>query len=158
VLQTGWAASVPYLFGFAGSLAGGWACDRLAAAGLTPLASRKLPIVVGLAAGAACTGLAIVAPGSMTALAAVSAALMFANVATASIWALAVVAAPARWTASVGGFQNFGGLVGGAVAPIVTGLTVEATHGFAAALAITMAAGTVGALVYLLGVRRPILG
>jgi hypothetical protein len=94
----------------------------------------------------------------MTALAAVSAALMFANVATASIWALAVVAAPARWTASVGGFQNFGGLVGGAVAPIVTGLTVEATHGFAAALAITKAAGTVGALVYLLGVRRPILG
>jgi MFS family permease len=156
VLQTGWAASVPYLFGFAGSLAGGWACDRLAAAGLAPLASRKLPIVVGLAAGAACTGLAVAAPDGGLALAAVSAALFFANVATAAIWALAVVAAPARWTASVGAFQNVGGLVGGAVAPIVTGLTLEATHGYGLAFAITMAAGGAGALVYLLGVRRPI--
>src|ERR1700722_15192925 len=41
--QVGWAASIPYLFGFAGSLAGGWACDRLAVAGLSQLASRKAP-------------------------------------------------------------------------------------------------------------------
>lgn len=157
VLQTGWAAAAPYLFGFLGSLAGGWACDRLAAAGLSGLASRKLPIVVGLAAGAACTGLAVAAPNGALALAAVSAALFGANIATAAIWALAVVAAPRRWTASVGAFQNVGGLVGGALAPIVTGLTLEATHAFAAAFAIAGAAGAAGALVYWLGVRRPIV-
>jgi len=156
VPATGWAASVPYLFGFAGSLAGGWACDRLAAAGLAPLASRKAPIVAGLAGGAACTGLAILAPNGALALAAICGALMCANVATAAIWALAVVAAPRRWTASVGAVQNFGGLIGGAVAPVVTGLTLEATHSFVAALAITAAAGLGGALVYLAGVRRPI--
>ena len=158
--QIGWAAAVPYLFGFAGSLVGGWACDRLAAAGLSALASRKAPIVAGLVAGAACTGLALVAPGGASgagwALAAICGALFAANVATASIWALAVAVAPARFTGSVGAVQNFGGLVGGALAPIVTGLTVEATGGFAAALAITAAAGLGGAAIYLFGVRAPL--
>jgi len=158
VLATAWAASVPYLFGFAGSLAGGWACDRLAAAGLSALASRKAPIVAGLVGGGVCTGLAILAPSGALALAAICGALFCANIATAAIWALAVIAAPRRWTASVGAVQNFGGLVGGAVAPLVTGLTLEATHSFVAALAITAVAGLGGALVYLVGVRRPIGG
>ena len=135
--QVGWAAAIPYLFGFAGSLAGGWACDRLAAAGLSALASRKAPIVAGLLGGAACTGLALAAPTGAWALAAICGALFCANVATAAIWALAVAAAPARFVSSVGAVQNFGGLIGGALAPIVTGFTVEVTHGFAAALAIT---------------------
>jgi MFS family permease len=158
--QVGWAAAVPYLFGFAGSLFGGWACDRLAAAGLSPLASRKAPIVAGLMAGAACTALALAAPGGASgggwALAAICGALFAANIATASIWALAVAAAPIRFTGTVGAVQNFGGLVGGALAPIVTGLTVEATGGFAAAMAITALAGLGGAAIYLIGVRSPL--
>jgi MFS family permease len=157
-LATGWAASLPYLFGFAGSLAGGWACDRLAAAGVSALASRKAPIVAGLVGGAVCTGLAILASSGALALAAICGALFCANIATASIWALAVIAAPRRWTASVGAVQNFGGLIGGALAPLVTGVTLEATHSFVAALAITAAAGLGGALVYLIGVRKPIVG
>ncbi len=156
VPQAGWAASVPYLFGFMGSLAGGWACDRLAAAGLSPLASRKAPIVAGLTAGAAATALALAAPTSAWALAAICAALFGANIATAAIWALAVAAAPARLVGSVGAVQNFGGLVGGALAPIVTGITVEATHGFATALAVTALAGLGGASIYLLGVSAPL--
>jgi MFS family permease len=154
--QVGWAAALPYVFGFAGSLVGGWACDRLAGAGLSALASRKAPIVAGLAAGAACTGLALAAPSGALALAAICGALFAANVATAAIWALAVTAAPARFVSSVGAVQNFGGLTGGALAPIVTGLTVEATHGFATALAITAFAGLSGAAIYLLGVRAPL--
>jgi MFS family permease len=137
------------------------------AAGLPQLIAARMclglgeaPIVVGLTAGAACTGLALAAPagaaGGALALAAICGALFSANVATAAIWALAVAAAPARFTATVGAVQNFGGLVGGALAPIVTGLTVERAHGFAPALAITAAAGLAGAMIYLLGVRAPI--
>jgi len=154
--QVGWAASVPYLFGFAGSLAGGWLCDRLAKAGLSQLASRKAPIVAGLVGGAACTGLALAAPTGAWALAAVCGALFCANIATAAIWALAIAAAPARYVGTVGAVQNFGGFAGGALAPIVTGLTVEATRGFAAALAVTALAGLAGAAVYLFGVRAPL--
>jgi MFS family permease len=154
--QAGWGAAVPYLFGFAGSLAGGWSCDRLGAAGFSPLASRKAPIVAGLAAGGVCTALALAAPTGAWALAAICGALFCANVATAAIWALAVAAAPARFVSTVGAVQNFGGLVGGAAAPIATGLIVEATGSFAAALAVTAAAGLGGAAIYLLGVRGPI--
>jgi MFS family permease len=155
--QTGWAASVPYLFGFAGSLAGGWFCDRLAARGLSPIASRKVPIVAGLAIGAAFTGLTIAAPTSLAAVAAIAVALFCANAAGASIWALAVVAAPRGAVARVGAVQNVGGLLGGALAPIVTGISVEATHSFVAALATTAVAALGGAAVYLAAVRRPLL-
>ena len=156
VPQTGWAASIPYLFGVIGSLVGGFACDRLAAAGLAPIASRKLPIVAGLAAGAAFTGLAILAPTSTSAIAAISAALFFSNLAGAAIWAMAITVAPPGGVASVGAVQNFGGFMGGALAPIVTGISVEATHSFTAALATTAVAALGGALAYLIGVKRPI--
>ena len=156
VPQTGWAASIPYVFGVIGSLAGGLACDRLAAAGFSPIASRKLPIVAGLAVGAAFTGLTILAPTSASAIAAISAALFFSNLAGAAIWAMAITAAPPGGVASVGAFQNFGGFLGGALAPIVTGFSVEATHSFAAALATTALAALGGAVIYLVGVRRPI--
>jgi MFS family permease len=158
VPQTGWAASIPYLFGVVGSLAGGLACDRLAAAGLSPILSRKLPIVSGLTVGAAFTGLAILAPSSAGAIAAISAALFCSNLAGAAIWAMAITAAPPGGTASVGAVQNFGGFLGGALAPIVTGFSVEATHSFAAALATTALAALGGAVVYLVGVRKPIAG
>ena len=156
VPQTGWMASIPYGFGVIGSLAGGLICDRLAATGLSPVLSRKLPIVAGLGVGAAFTGLTILAPNSAGAIAAISAALFFSNLAGAAIWAMAITAAPPGGVASVGAVQNFGGFLGGALAPIVTGFSVEATHSFAAALATTAAAALGGALVYLVGVRKPI--
>ena len=156
VPQTARAASIPNLFGDTGSLAGGFACDRHAAAGLSPIASRKLPIVAGLAVGFAFTGLTILAPTSAGAIAAIAAALFFSNLAGAAIWAMAITVAPPGGTASVGAVQNFGGFLGGAIAPIATGLSVEATHSFAAALATTAAAALGGALVYLIGVRKPI--
>lgn len=158
VPKTGWLSAVPFLFGFLGSLAGGWACDRLARAGLSPILSRKVPIIAGLVAGGGFTGLAILAPGDAAALAAISAALFFANVAGAAVWALAIAVAPPNATASVGAIQNFGGLVGGALAPVATGLMVEATGSFTAALATTAAAAFGGALIYLLAVRKPIGG
>ncbi|HTX48339.1 MAG TPA: MFS transporter [Caulobacteraceae bacterium] len=154
--RTGWVAAAPYLCGFVGSLAGGWLCDRLQRAGLAPIASRKAPIVAGLAAGGAFTALAILARTDVSAVVAIAAALFFANLAGAAIWALAVSAAPPGAVASVGAIQNFGGLMGGALAPIVTGLLVEATHSFVPALATTALAAFGGATVYLVGVRRPI--
>lgn len=156
VPKTGWAAAIPYLFGFVGSLAGGALCDRLAARGFSPILSRKAPIVGGLVLAAGATGLAIVAPTDLSALSAISAALFFANVAGASIWALAVVAAPEGGVATVGSVQNFGGLMGGALAPIVTGLVVERTAGFGPAMAAAALAALGGAAVYLFGVRQPI--
>ena len=53
----------------------------------------------------------------------------------------------------MGGAQNFGGLVGGAIAPMVTGWFVLVTGSFVAALATTAATSRpLGALIHL--VRR----
>ena len=156
VPKTGWLAAIPFAFGVLGSLTGGWLCDRLARAGLSPVLSRKLPIVAGMLAGAAFTGLAIGAASDVWAVSAVSAAIFASNLAGAAIWALASTAAPADAVGAVGGAQNFGGLVGGAIAPIVTGYLVQASGGFVAALATTAAVASGGALVYLFAVRRPI--
>jgi cyanate permease len=51
--------------------------------------------------------------------------------------------APANCTASLGGMQNFGGYVGGALAPTVTGFVAQASGTFTPALL----AGAVIALV-----------
>ena len=154
--KTGWLAAIPFAFGVVGSLTGGWLCDRLARGGLSPIASRKVGIVGGMLAGAAFTALAIGAASDAWAVAAVSAAIFFSNLAGASIWTLVSTAAPADAVGRVGGAQNFGGLVGGALAPMVTGALVQATHSFVAALASTAGVATLGALIYLFGVGRPI--
>jgi cyanate permease len=68
-------------------------------------------------------------------------------------WALASVAAPANCTASLGAIQNFGGYLGGALAPTVTGFIVQATGSFTPALLVSAAIGLVSALMYLVVIR-----
>jgi cyanate permease len=69
-------------------------------------------------------------------------------------WSLAGVAAPANCTASVGSMMNFGGYIGGALAPTVTGYIVQATGSFEYALLVGAAMALLGALSYALIVRH----
>src|SRR6201998_3448155 len=73
-------------------------------------------------------------PSNVAAVAAISAAVFFAGGASGMSWALASVAAPTSCTASLGSIQNFGGYLGGALAPIVTGYIVQETGTFDPAL------------------------
>ena len=63
--------------------------------------------------------------------------------------------APANRVASLGSIQNFGGFLGGALAPIITGFIAQ-TWSFVPALLTGAAIALVGALSYLLLVRKPI--
>jgi sugar phosphate permease len=154
--HTGWLAAVPYVFGIVGSLFGGWAADRLMLAGLSPISSRKVPLILGMVGATACTVFAALTPSDAAAVAAIAAALFAGNLASATIWALAVVAAPSKGVASLGSMQNFGGFLGGALAPMVTGFIVQATHSFVPALLVSAVSSILSALVYLLVVRDPI--
>jgi cyanate permease len=78
------------------------------------------------------------------------------NMSGATIWALAVVAAPAKGVGSLGGMQNFGGFLGGAMAPMVTGFIVEVSHSFVPALILAAVVGVGSALIYLVVVQRPV--
>ena len=67
------------------------------------------------------------------------------------------VAAPGHVTASLGAMQNFGGYVGGALAPTLTGLTVEHTGSFRAAFILGAVIASVAAIVHLALVRGPVV-
>ena len=66
------------------------------------------------------------------------------------------VAAPGQFTASLGSIQNFGGYLGGALAPAVTGFIVARTGSFSQALLLSAAISLAGAAAYLLLVNRTI--
>jgi sugar phosphate permease len=154
--HAGWIAAIPHLFGVVGSLFGGWLADRLMRAGLSPINSRKLPLIFGMFGSAACTIFAARTPSNTAAVAAISAAVFTGNLAGATIWALAVVAAPSKGVASLGSMQNFGGFLGGALAPMLTGFIVQEEHSFVPALILSAVVSILSAIVYLVVVRDPI--
>jgi cyanate permease len=63
---------------------------------------------------------------------------------------------PTNCTASIGAVQNFGGYLGGALAPTVTGLIVQNTGSFVPALVVGALIGVVSAGCYLFIVDQPI--
>jgi cyanate permease len=77
-------------------------------------------------------------------------------IASSAAWAMASVAAPANTTASLGAMQNFGGYLGGALAPMVTGFSVQATGSFVPALMTAAGIGVVCAIGCFAIIRHPI--
>ena len=63
---------------------------------------------------------------------------------------------PPNLTASVGAMQNFGGYLGGALAPTVTGLIVQRTGSFVGALAVGAVIGLISAWSYMFVVHHGI--
>jgi sugar phosphate permease len=151
--KTGIIAAIPFAFGVVGSIGGGWIADWLMRLGFSPVNSRKIPVITGLLGMVVFTVVAAETPSDFIAVAAISAALMFGASASGMSWALSSVAAPANCTASLGAIQNFGGYLGGALAPTVTGFIVQATGSFEPALLVSAAIGLVSALAYLVVIR-----
>lgn len=151
--KTGFIAAVPFAFGVVGSVGGGWIADRLMRAGFSPVNSRKLPVIVGLLGMSVFTFVAAEAASDTVAVTCISAALMFGACASGMSWALSSVVAPTNCTASLGSIQNFGGYLGGALAPTITGFIVQGTGSFVPALLVSAAIGLVSALIYLLLIR-----
>ena len=119
LVKTGWVASIPYAFGVVGSVGGGWVADRLMARGLWPkINSRKVPVIVGLVGMGIFTYVAAVVASDTAAVACIAGAVFCAGCSSGMSWALASVVAPESCTASLGQpYMNFGGYLGGALAP-----------------------------------------
>ncbi len=156
VRSAGFASTVPFVAGVIGALWGGWLTDWLVRRGLSPVDSRRYPLTVSLLGMAACTVAAALVPSNVLALAFISLAMFLGYVASSAAWAMASVAAPANTTASLGAMQNFGGYIGGALAPMVTGFIAQASGSFVPALMTAAAIGVVCALAYVVIVRRPV--
>jgi cyanate permease len=68
---------------------------------------------------------------------------------------MASVATSTALTASVGSIQNFGGYLGGALAPASTGFIVQATGSFKSALYVGVGITIFSALAHFVLVRQP---
>jgi MFS family permease len=152
----GWVMTIPYLAGTVGQLSSGVIADKLLARGFAPIASRKWPICIGLFFAAAFTVPAAYTPSLTLAILYISLAMYFINLASGGSWALVSVAAPRRLVASLGSIQNFGGYLGGSLAPIITGVIVDTTGSFVDALLISAGVAIAGALSHIFLVRAPI--
>lgn len=154
--KTGWIGSIPFAFGVVGGVLGGRLVDMLVRRGVDPIRSRKIPMASALVATAAFTVLAAVTPSDTLAIACISASLFLVYLCSSSAWAMASVAAPANCTASLGAMQNFGGYIGGALAPMMTGFIVGETGHFSIAFITGAAIALVAAIGYWTLIQEPI--
>jgi sugar phosphate permease len=156
VSRTGIVASIPFAFGVVGGVLGGYLADVLVKRGVSPMVSRRYPCGFALLGTAACTVAAAYVESNALAVFFISCSLFLVYVTSTCAWALSSVAAPTNCTASIGSMQNFGGYLGGALAPTVTGLIVQSTGSFKLALVVGAVIGTCSAIAYLFVVDKPI--
>ncbi len=148
VARTGLLAAIPQFAGFVGGCLGGFISDALAHRDIEAVLARKIPTVAGLAlAGVLTAGAPFVADtGGM--LAVLSLAMFCAYGAGSCSWALGASLTPPAMVATLESVQNIGGSIGGALAPLVTGLVVQHTGGFTPAFLIAGAAALLSAASY----------
>lgn len=151
----GLAAAVPFLCGFAGALIAGWASDRITRNAASPITGRRNAVVVATLGMVLFTIPAALVESNVVAVACISIVIFLANASSACAWSLATVAAPRSRIASLGAIQNFGGFLGGALAPVLTGYIAQAWS-FVPALLTGAGFAFVGAMSYLCLVARPI--
>ncbi len=154
--STGLLAAIPFLFGAAGMLLNGYVVDKLVRRGLDAVKVRKVSIVTGMLLSAAFTAFVTRATDTTSAVTMIGMALFCIHFAGTSCWGLIHANVTARMTASVGSIQNFASFVFASFAPIITGWVLDTTKSFSLALMICAGVTVVGALAYLLLVRKPI--
>jgi MFS family permease len=150
--KTGFVASVPFLFGLVGSIGGGFLADRLTTRGMTTIASRKLLTVIGMLVMACATLVAAETASNVIAVASISVAVFFGFSASGTSWSLANACAPPSYAASLGAIMDFGGFIGGALAPMITGFVVQATGSFTPALLVAGVVALCSAGAYVVGI------
>jgi sugar phosphate permease len=155
VKSTGFAAAIPFFCGFVGCLVAGWFSDLVTRGSTSLVASRRLPVVLAMLGMAVFTVPAALVENNVLAIACISVVIFLANAASVCSWTLATAVAPANRIASLGSLQNFGGFLGGALAPILTGFIAQ-SYSFVPALLTGAGFAFLGALSYLFLVRHPI--
>jgi len=148
ILQAGFAAALPALFGFAGGILGGVVSDLMLRKGHTLTRARKTPIIAGLLLATsmiACnyinTGWLVIAMMSLA---------FFGKGVGALGWAVIADASPKEITGFSGGLFNTFGNIASVVTPIAIGYIVEYTGSFTGALVFVSAHAIAAMASYLL--------
>ena len=155
VAYVGVAATIPFLCGFAGALSAGWASDQITRRAKSVVAGRRTAVVLSMLGMVAFTIPAALVESNTAAIACISVVIFLANAASACSWSLVTAVAPRSRVASLGAIQNFGGFIGGALAPIFTGYIAQ-SWSFVPALLTGAGIAFLGAMSYQFLVVRPI--
>jgi MFS family permease len=148
IAKTGLLASVPLLCAFLGAIVGGWISDRLVKRGMELVASRRLPLILGLLGSAVFTGLAAMATGAGAAVTFIALSMFCMQFGITCKWILVTAVTPQAYCASAASNQNFAGFLGGTLSPILTGFIVDTTGSFVVALAIGAVITLIGAALF----------
>ncbi|WP_199638578.1 MFS transporter [Serratia sp. PAMC26656] len=155
--QTGWIASIPFFAGILGVLCGGAISDRLIRRGVKAITARKIPIVCGAVLAACCVAPIAFVDSTPLCILLLSLGYFFSQLPSGVIWTLATDIAPKQQVASLGAIQNFGGFLGAAMAPIVTGVILDLTGQFTNVFLLGAGLLMLGAFSYGLFVKRPMV-
>lgn len=128
-------SSVPYLIGLIITLASGTLSDWFVRRGYHEVRVRKTFIAVGLAIACLIVPAGIV-DDKMTAVWLLTLALCGLNICGPNTWSLTQAVSEKKIVGTVAGIQNFGGNVGGIIAPALTGYLVLHTHSFTLAMSL----------------------
>ncbi len=156
IRHTGFVAAIPYIFAVGGGVSGGFLADWLFRRGLSRIDSRKFPLCLAMLVQAGFVVVAAAVESNSVAVACLCGAMFCGTVATTCAWAMVSVVAPANSTGSLGSLQNFGGYLGGALAPVVTGFIVQGTGSFVPALMVGAGMCVFAAVSYFVILQRPI--
>jgi ACS family D-galactonate transporter-like MFS transporter len=150
-IKAGFYASIPFLAGFAGVLVSGFFSDALLRRGLNLGASRKIPVLTGIALSVLIIGAQFVDSPEMIIM---FLAIAFFGTGMASItWSYVSALAPERLIGLTGGVFNLFGGLSSVIIPIAIGYLVQGGS-FAPALALCSGLAVVAALSYIFLVGR----
>lgn len=152
LIGAGFAAALPAISGFVGSLSGGMLSDALVRRGHSLTLARKLPIVTGMALSS-CIGLCVFADSDAAVLALMALAFFGKGFGTLG-WTLVADTSPRQIVGLSGGLFNTFGNLAAITTPIVVGYLVSRTGSFDLGLAYVAVNSLLAALCYLFVVGR----
>jgi MFS family permease len=141
IMSTGFFAMLPFVAGIAFTLLGGWLSDRLVERGGSVSSVRRSFAVGGIFASTIFIVVAAFSHEAWVAITAFTLAVSTLSLTTASANAMPIDVAPPHLVSSCASIQNFGGNIGGALAPLITGVLISWSGSFVVPLLFTAAVG-----------------
>jgi len=148
VMSSGFVSMLPFLVGVFATLSGGYISDWLVRNGTRVTVARKTLACGGLCLATLFTMLGAYSTSTWPAVTFLTLAVAGFSLATGSIQTMMVDVAPPRYVASMVSMQNFLGNMGGAFAPMVTGILLARTKSFTAPLIVTAGVSLFAAFCY----------
>ena len=145
--EMGIYSAAPFLMMSVIIVLSGLLSDALVRRGFRETRTRKIFVLIGLAVGCLIVPAGMVAD-KMTAVGLLTVSLCGLGIASPNTWTLTQSICKKKIVGTVSGIQNFGGNVGGILAPALTGFIAHATNSFGLALGLTGAVLIGGMLAY----------